>query len=155
MLKSLQSKCKQRSSTSLGKEIPVHPWTKLVTDIFNFEGASYVLTVDYTSRFLIVCKLSSVTDVHIANKYKLIFSEYGWPETLITDNDPCYISQTFTSVMKSYNVNHITSIILIVKSLFYKAKEEGKDLYRCLMIYCTTPYMWYAITYADSLRQEC
>ena len=26
----------------------------------------------------------------------------------------------------------------IVKSLFYKAKEEGKDLFKCLMIYCST-----------------
>ena len=27
----------------------------------------------------------------------------------------------------------------IVKNLFYKAKEEGKDLYKCLMVYCNTP----------------
>ena len=54
--------------------------------------------------------------------------------------------------MKSYNVNHIASsphypqsnglaenCVQIVKSLFYKAKEEGKDFYKCLMIYCKTP----------------
>ena len=81
-----------------------------------------------------------MTGVQIANQCKLIFSEYGWPETLISDNGPCYTSQAFTSVMKSYNVNHITSslhypqsnglaekYVQIVKSLFYKAKEEGKD----------------------------
>ena len=27
----------------------------------------------------------------------------------------------------------------IVKNLFYKAKEEGKDLYKCLMVYHNTP----------------
>ena len=26
-----------------------------------------------------------------------------------------------------------------MKSLFYKAKEEGKDLFKCLVIYCNTP----------------
>ena len=26
----------------------------------------------------------------------------------------------------------------IVKCLFYKAKEEGKDLFKCFMIYCCT-----------------
>ena len=67
VFESLQSKCKQQPSTSLGREIPVHPWTKLVTDIFHFEGASYLLIVDYISRFLIVCKLSPVNGVHIAN----------------------------------------------------------------------------------------
>ena len=139
--KSLQSKCKQKPSTSPGKEIPVHPWTKLVTDIFCFEDAYNLLIVDYTSRFPIVHKLSSVSGVNIANQCKLIFSEYGWPETVITDDGPCYTSQAFTSVKKSYNVNHIAisphdlqskrlaeKYLQIVKSLFYKAKEEGKDL---------------------------
>ena len=71
---------------SLGQEIQLHPWSKLVTDIFHFEGASYLLIVDYTSRFPVVCKLSSMTGQHVATQCKLIFSEYGWPETLISDN---------------------------------------------------------------------
>ena len=54
--------------------------------------------------------------------------------------------------MKSSNVNHITCSlhypqsnclaekhVQIVKSLFYKAKEECKDFCKCLMIYCITP----------------
>ena len=150
-LKSLQSKCKQKAGTSLGQETPVHPWTKLVIDIFHFESAPYLLIVDYTSRFPIVCKLFSVTGAHIANQCKLLFSEYGRPETLISDNDPCYTSQAFTSVMKAYNINHNTSsphylqsnglakkYVQIVKCLFYKANKEGKDFYKCLMIYHNT-----------------
>ena len=133
---------------SLGQEIPLHPWTKLATDLFTFEGASYLLIVDYTSRFLVVCKVSSMTGQHVANHWQQIFSEYGWPETLISDNGPCYTVDVFISVMNAYHVNHITSspnypqsnglaekYVQIVKSLFYKAKEEGKDLFRCLMIY--------------------
>ena len=54
--------------------------------------------------------------------------------------------------MNAYHVNHITSsphypqskghaqkYVEAVKSLFYKAKEEEKDLFKCLMIYCNTP----------------
>ena len=150
-LKYIHSKHKHKPSTSLGQEIPVHPWNELATDISHFESASYLLLVDCTSRFPVVHKLSSVTGLHIANHCKLIFSEYGWPETLISGNGPCFTSQAFTSVMKSYNVNHITSslhylqsnglvekYVLIVQSLFYKAKEEGKSFYKCLMIYCNT-----------------
>ena len=33
-LKYLQSKCKQPPNMALGQEIPIHPYTKLVTDIF-------------------------------------------------------------------------------------------------------------------------
>ena len=137
---------------SLGQEIPLHPWTKLTTDLFHFEGASYLLIVDYTSRFLVVCKLSSVTRQHVANECKLVFSEYGFPETLFSDNGPCYTMDAFTSVMNACHVNHITSsphypqsnghaekYANIVKSLFYKAKEGGKDFFTCLNIYCNTP----------------
>ena len=71
-----------------------------------------------------------------------MFSEYGWHDSLISDNGPCYTLQAFTSVMQAFSVNHITSslhyqqsnglaekYVQIVKCLINKAKEEGKDLY--------------------------
>ena len=85
-----------------------------------------------------------MTGQHVANHCKQVFSEYGWPETLISDNGPCYTANAFTSVMNAYHVNHITSsshypqsnghaekYVQIMKNLFYKAKEEGKDLFKC------------------------
>ena len=55
-------------------------------------------------------------------------------------------------MMTEYGVNHITSsshypqskgllekYVQIVKNLFHKAKEEGKDMLKCLMIYATLP----------------
>ena len=61
-------------------------------------------------------------------------------------------SEVFTNLMSEYNINHITSsphypqsndlaekYVQIVKKLFYKAKEEGKDLYHSLMVYHNTP----------------
>ena len=76
---------------------------------------------------------------HIIEHFKSIFSEYGWPDTLVCDNGPCYAwPKLFTNLMKEYAVNHITSslhypqsnglaekLVQIVKNLFYKAKEEG------------------------------
>ena len=92
-----------------------------------------------------------MTHQHITTQCKLKFSEYGWPETLISDNGPCYTAEVFTNLMREYNVNHITSsphypqsnglvekYVQLVKNLFYKAKEEGKDLLKCLMVYCKT-----------------
>ena len=73
-----------------------------------------------------------MTGLHVVNQCKLVFLEYGWPETLISDNGPCHTSQAFTSVMKAFSVNHITSsphypqsnglaekYVQIVKSIFY------------------------------------
>ena len=75
-----------------------------------------------------------------------------WPDTMVSDNGPCYTAETFTSMIKEYGVNHITStphylqsnglaekFVQIVKNLFYKAKEEGKDPLKSLMIYHNTP----------------
>ena len=137
---------------ALGQEITIHPWTKLATDIFHFEGVSYLLLIDYTSRFPIVCKLSVMTAQHVASHFKLIFSEYGWLDTLVSDKGPCYTAEVFINLMLEYNINHITSsqhyhqsnglaekFVQIVKNLFYKAKEEGTDLHKSLMIYHNNP----------------
>ena len=79
---------------------------------------------------------------------QLVFSEYGWPETIISDNGPCYSVETFTKLIKDYSINHITisphylqsnglaeKYIQIVKNLFYKVQEEGTRLCKSLMIY--------------------
>ena len=93
-----------------------------------------------------------MTAHHIADHCKQIFAEYGWPDTLISDNRPCYASETFKQLMTEYQVNHITSsphylqsnglaekCVQIIKNLFHKAKEEGQDLHKCLMTYRNTP----------------
>ena len=151
-LKYSRSKKKTDECSTLGQEVPIAPWTKLATDLFHFEGQSYLLLVDYTSQFPIVRRLTSMTAQHIANHCKQIFAEYGWPDTLISDNAPCYTSKTFKKLMTEYSVNHITSsphypqsnglaekYVQIVKNLFHKAKEEGQDLYKHLMTYRNTP----------------
>ena len=74
-LKYLQSKCKLTPNMSLGQVIPAFPWTKIVTDIFHFEGDSYLLIVDYTSRYPVICKLTSMTAQHVIGHSKVIISE--------------------------------------------------------------------------------
>ena len=106
-LKYSTAKFKLEPSLSLGQEVPLYPWTKLATDVFHFEGASYLLIIDYTSKYPVVCKLTSRTDQHIASHFSLICSEYGWQETLVSDSGPCYTPESFTTLMKEYNINHI------------------------------------------------
>ena len=159
------AKCKLKPSLALGQEVPLCPWTKLVTNIFHFKGASYLLIVDYTSCYPVVCKLTSMTGQHIASQFKLICSEYGWPETLVSDNGPCYTSEIFTNLMIEYNVNHITSsshypqsnglaekYVQIVKKLFHKAKEDG-----LIQVFDGVPQhpliKQFAITHANTCKQ--
>ena len=93
-----------------------------------------------------------MTAQHVINHFKLIFSEYGWPDTLVSDNGTCYASEAFTKIMQEYNMNHITSsphypqsnglaekFAQIVRNLFHKARKEGTDLHKALMVYRNTP----------------
>ena len=151
-LKYSRSKKKGTLHTALGHEVPLVPWSKVATDIFHYESQPYLLIVDYTSGFPIVRKLKSMSAQHIIEHFKSIFSEYGWPYTVVSDNGPCYAAETFANLMKEYAVNHITSslhyrqsnglaekFVQIVKNLFYKVKEEGADINKYLMIYHNTP----------------
>ena len=123
---------------SLGQGILIHLWTKVATDIFYFDSDSYLLIFDYTSRFPVVKRLTSMTVQHVTSQMKLVFSEYGLPETIISNNGPCYSAEAFTKLMRNYSVNHIISspnypqlsglaekYVQIVKNLFYKSQEEG------------------------------
>ena len=108
-----------------------------------------------------------MTSEHIRTQCKLIFSEYGWLETLISDNGPYYTAEVFANLMREYNVNHITSLLYypqsnglaekyvqLVKNLFYRAKDEGKDLFKCLMVYHNTPLLntWWLLMQILSSR---
>ena len=53
-IKYSRSKDKNMLNTALGHEIPLVPWSKVATDIFHFKLRSYLLVVNYTSRFPIV-----------------------------------------------------------------------------------------------------
>ena len=151
-LKYSRLKNKDTPHTALGHEVPPVPWSKVAMDIFHYELQSYLLIVDYTSRFPIVRKLESMSAQHVAKHFKSIFSQYGWPDTLVSGNGPCYVAITFTNLMKEYVVNHITNsphypqcnglaekFVQIVKNLFYKAKDEGTDIHKYLMLYHNTP----------------
>ena len=93
-----------------------------------------------------------MTGKAIAHHMQAIFAKYRWPNTLVTENGPCYTSKEFQMLMESMSVNHITSsphypqsnglvekFVGIIKSLFHKAKEEGQFPYMALMVYRNTP----------------
>ena len=145
-------KNKSTPQTALGHEVPPVPWSKVATDIFHYESQLYLLIVDYTSRFPIVRKLKSMLAQNAAEHFKSIFLKYGWPDTIMSDNGPCYTAELFTNLMKEYVVNHITrsphypqsnglaeTFVHIVKNLFHKAKKEGADIEKYFMIYRNTP----------------
>ena len=89
--------------------MPLVLWRKLATDIFYFENYAYLTVVDYYSWFPVICKLDRMTAKHVTGHMQAIFLHFGWPDTLVSNNDSCYIATEFRQAMEDIGINHITS----------------------------------------------
>ena len=129
-------------------KLPQRPWEKLASDLFEFKGKTYIIVVDYFSRYIEILKLSTTSSASIITALKTIFSRQGIPDVLVTDNGPQYASQEFRKFSTSYNFNHQTSspfhpqgngeaerAVRTVKSLL----KDCKDPHLVLLSYRTTP----------------
>ena len=88
--------CVKESSPSKESLIPIdlsdYQWQKIGTDIFVMNGINYLVAVDCFSRYFETIKLKSTTSSRAIKALKSIFSRYGIPETVISENGPQYSS---------------------------------------------------------------
>ena len=82
---------------------------KLGIDFFEFQSTTYLLIADYHSRFPVARKVHGTTASTTTETLKQVFSEFGVPETVVTDNDPPFSSKEFASFANQYRFDHITS----------------------------------------------
>ena len=80
-----------------------------------------------------------------------MFSQYGVPETIVSDNGPQYSSLEFAEFAKGYGFNHVTSspyfpqsngqaesTVQTVKNLL----KDSTDHHMALLTYRSTPFPW-------------
>jgi len=121
-------------------------------------GATYLLVVDYYSRFPEVVQLRSTTSQSVINALKAIFARYGIPEILLSDNGPQYSSTEFSEFAANYGFVHGTSsphypqsnglaerAVKTVKKLL----KESTDQCLALLSYRTTPLPWCGLSPAE------
>ena len=78
----------ERQEPLISTPLPTHPWEEVGTDLFFLKGVTYLLAVDYFSRYLELVKLTSTTSQSIVNVLKAVFSRHGIPSQWRTDNGP-------------------------------------------------------------------
>lgn len=131
--------------------VPERPWSKLGADIFEFEGRSYLLIVDYYSKYPEVARLENKTATGVIKVMKPILARHGIPDVLMSDNMP-FSSYKMKEFAQDWSFDLITSsptypqsngqserFVGTVKALFRKAKHEGKDPNIALLEYRNTP----------------
>nr|XP_050038416.2 uncharacterized protein LOC126535656 [Dermacentor andersoni] len=125
-----------------------HPWEFLGMDLFQLNGQTFILVVDYYSRFPEVVTLRSTTAQAVIDALKSIFARHGIPQEGRSDNGPPFSSQEFAAFAASYGFNHRTSsphyaqsngeaerMVRTIKDLF----RNSKDPYLALLRYRDTP----------------
>jgi len=89
-------------------EIPLRSFEKVGCDILEFNGKNYLVVVDYFSKWISCKYLISKNSNGVITKFIEIFTEHGFPKTLIADNMPfnSFECRTFAN---EWDINIITS----------------------------------------------
>ena len=127
---------------------PDLPWQEAASDLFEWEGSHYLLTIDYYSKYIEVTRLTTTTSSAVVHALKEHFSRHGIPEILRTDNGPQYVAAEFATFCKDWGITHRTSSphhpksngeaergVQTIKSLWKKCKDKNL----ALLDYRTTP----------------
>ena len=140
----------QRAQPLISTPLPNLPWQKVATDLFEWQKNTYLLIIDYFSRWIEIAKLTSLSSNSVIAHTKSIFARHGIPEVVITNNGPQFASADYKKFAQSYQFEHITSSpnypqgngeaergVQIVKNLL--KKSEDPYMYLALMAYRSTP----------------
>ena len=138
----------QRAEPLLPTPLPKLPWQKVGTDLFEWKKSTYLLIIDYFSRWIEISKLDQLTANSVVAHTSSIFARHGIPEVVVSDNGPQFASESYNKFAEEYGFQHITSSpyhpegngeaergVQIVKNLLKKAQ----DPYLALLAYRSTP----------------
>ena len=127
---------------------PSLPWQKIATDLFEFQGEHYLLSVCYRSKFPEVTKMESLRSSAVVEELKRQFGAHGIPAEVVSDNGPQFSSSEFQEFAKEYGFKHVTSsphypkanreaerAVQTIKNLWRKSSDK----YWALLDYRTKP----------------
>lgn len=128
------------------------PWQVVGTDLFTWDSQDFIIIVDYYSLFFELERLHSCTSSAVIMKLKAAMAWHGIPESVISDNGPCYSSGEFCRFAEEWGFTHNTTsphypqanglsekTVQTAKRILDKAKAEKKDPYVSLLEYRNSP----------------
>ena len=120
--------------------------------MFELQGKHCLLVADYYSRFPVTRRLSGLTTQSVIGQLKSIFSGYGIPMTVLSDNGPQFASTEFKEFSRQNRFSHISSspcyaqangfiecMVQTVKMSMKKCLASGHDFNLAMLDYRTTP----------------
>lgn len=89
---------------------PSAPWKRVHIDFAGpFMQRMFLIIVDAYSKWMDVVMMTSTTSENTINALRYLFSSYGLPVEIVSDNGPQFVSEEFEIFLKENGVRHIRS----------------------------------------------
>lgn len=85
---------------------PKAPWERIHIDFAQKDQGQYLIVVDSFSKWLEVIKMPSTTSANTIDALQRLFTRYGFPLEIVSDNGPQLTSSEFSSFLKSVGILH-------------------------------------------------
>nr|XP_021183516.2 uncharacterized protein K02A2.6-like [Helicoverpa armigera] len=87
-------------------EFPLHPWHRVHADFADCGGTRYLIMVDAYSKWIEAIAMRKTDAQATISAMRGIFSRFGLPSLLVTDNGPPFTSQEFKTFCKKNCMKH-------------------------------------------------
>ena len=89
---------------------PSNPWTRIHIDFAGpFMGKTFFVLIDAHSKWIDAVCTNSPSAAAAIEHLRTIFSQFGIPETIVSDNAACFTGEEFKDFVTSNGIKHITS----------------------------------------------
>ncbi|KAG8176531.1 hypothetical protein JTE90_020365, partial [Oedothorax gibbosus] len=88
----------------LDRPIPDRPWQRVAIDFFHLSSVTYMLVIDYFSKYIEVQHFHNTTSQSVINALKICFARFGIPEEIVADNGPPFDSSEFNKFCKDSDI---------------------------------------------------
>ena len=145
-------KPEQSREPMIPHEIPNRPWSKVGTDLFEYDSKHYIVMTDYYSNWFEVELLRNTTTREVIREIKKQIARHGLFDELVSDNGPQFTSEEFKEFVKKSRFRHTTSsphyplsngkaenAVKICKQMMKKCQLSNGDVYNALLDFRNTP----------------
>lgn len=135
----------------LSHDVPDLPFSKIGVDIMEFKKKNYLVTYDYTTKWLDVKLIPSKSASSIINSLLEIFSQFGVPSEIVSDHVPFDSREcnnfaaewgfrfNFSSPRYAQSNGMAERGVQIAKKMLTKCSEDKTDLRIALLQYRSSP----------------
>ena len=89
---------------------PSRQWARLHIDYAGpFEGRYLLILIDAHSKWIDAFPAASPSSSVTIDLLRSVFAQFGLPETIVSDNGSCFVSEEFQQFLKSNGVKQVNS----------------------------------------------